>query len=182
MSHDRALARLERLDIDRLAAELHRCFGSSRWALGVARRAPFTGREALVETMESEWENLPRDEWLAALRAHPRIGEAGAESRFAATRLWSRDEQSGMSGVDPRTSSTLARLQSEYEAKFGHRFLICASGKSGKEILAAIQVRLQNDPEKELAIAAEELRKIATLRLQKLLDEMDSAPSPEFRP
>jgi 2-oxo-4-hydroxy-4-carboxy-5-ureidoimidazoline decarboxylase len=48
-------------------------------------------------------------------------------------------------------------------------FLICATDKTGDEILKSLQERLQNNPETELRVAAEELRKITRLRLEKLL-------------
>jgi 2-oxo-4-hydroxy-4-carboxy-5-ureidoimidazoline decarboxylase len=48
-------------------------------------------------------------------------------------------------------------------------FLICATGKSGDEILQSLRQRLANDPETELRVAADEMRKIMRLRLEKLL-------------
>jgi 2-oxo-4-hydroxy-4-carboxy--5-ureidoimidazoline (OHCU) decarboxylase len=62
----------------------------------------------------------------------------------------------------------LAEANREYEARFGHIFIICANAKSGDEILSALQQRLSNQPAEELAIAAEEQRKITLLRLEKL--------------
>ena len=66
----------------------------------------------------------------------------------------------------------LAALADEnrvYSKKFGYVFLICATGKSSEEILAALRQRLPNAPEIEMKTAAEEQRKITRLRLQKLL-------------
>jgi 2-oxo-4-hydroxy-4-carboxy-5-ureidoimidazoline decarboxylase len=181
MSGDTGLARLQEIGRDQLEAELRRCFGSVRWASAVTSRAPFTDREALLEAMESAWEDLPQEEWLAAIQDHPRIGESAGDARFAATRRWSRDEQSGVSDVGLSTRAALAQHQAEYEARFGYVFLICASGKSGEEILTALRARSRNDPETELAIASEELRKIAILRLAKLLQELGSGASSEAR-
>ena len=64
----------------------------------------------------------------------------------------------------------LAAANRAYHAKFGHVFLICASGKSSEEILKNLRGRLSNDPEEELRNAAEEQRKITRLRLEKLLE------------
>jgi 2-oxo-4-hydroxy-4-carboxy-5-ureidoimidazoline decarboxylase len=55
-----------------------------------------------------------------------------------------------------------------YEAKFGHVFLICATGLSAAEMAAALARRLDNDPDTELQIAAAEQARITRLRLQKL--------------
>lgn len=82
---------------------------------------------------------------------------------------WARQEQSGSRGADAGQLTELALLNREYAERFGHVFLICATGKSAAEILELGRQRLPNDPETELAIAAEEQRKITRLRLEKLL-------------
>jgi 2-oxo-4-hydroxy-4-carboxy--5-ureidoimidazoline (OHCU) decarboxylase len=48
-------------------------------------------------------------------------------------------------------------------------FLICATGKTADEMLAALQERMHHDAETELRVAAEEQRKITQLRLEKLV-------------
>ena len=63
----------------------------------------------------------------------------------------------------------LAEGNAAYLKKFGFIFIVCATGKSAEEMLALLQARLPNDPEKELGIAAGEQRKITHLRLEKLL-------------
>ena len=82
---------------------------------------------------------------------------------------WSSDEQSGTATAADETMHALAVANGQYEEKFGHVFLICATGKSADEILASCLVRLQNDADAELRNAAEEQRKITHLRLVKLV-------------
>ena len=60
-------------------------------------------------------------------------------------------------------------MNREYEAKLGHVFLICATGKSAEEITVALRARIANDADTELRAAAEEQRKITHLRLEKLI-------------
>jgi 2-oxo-4-hydroxy-4-carboxy--5-ureidoimidazoline (OHCU) decarboxylase len=62
----------------------------------------------------------------------------------------------------------LADINRAYEIKFGHIYIVCASGKSAEEMLEIAQDRLHNDAATELRIAAEEQRKIMELRLRKL--------------
>ena len=45
----------------------------------------------------------------------------------------------------------LAAGNAAYEGRFGHVFLICASGLSGQEMLDQLQARLSNDPDAERA-------------------------------
>jgi 2-oxo-4-hydroxy-4-carboxy-5-ureidoimidazoline decarboxylase len=106
------------------------------------------------------------------LSAHPRIGErAQGDSKEAA---WSRREQSTAAGSgDDGTRAALTAANHAYEDRFGHVFLIFASGRTQEEILAAARDRIGNDEETERVIVTDELRKIALLRLERLLDALD---------
>ncbi|HEV2130750.1 MAG TPA: 2-oxo-4-hydroxy-4-carboxy-5-ureidoimidazoline decarboxylase [Longimicrobiaceae bacterium] len=151
-------------------AELLRCCGSIRWARQVAQARPFASFEELLEVADGMWWSLDAEDWLEAFRAHPRIGEKKpAAGEPAGTERWSAQEQSGMQRSRDEVRAALARGNQEYEERFGHIFLVCATGKSGEGMLALLQERLGNDPETELRVAAEEQRKITHLRLEKLL-------------
>lgn len=63
----------------------------------------------------------------------------------------------------------LAAENREYERRFGHVFLISASGRGADDVLAALRARMGNDPATELRVAAAEQRKITRLRLERLL-------------
>jgi OHCU decarboxylase len=82
---------------------------------------------------------------------------------------WSRREQAGVAGADRDVQERLARGNAEYEARFGHVFLISAAGRDATEILAALTGRLGNDPATELRVAADEHRRITRLRLERLM-------------
>ncbi|HYV81197.1 MAG TPA: 2-oxo-4-hydroxy-4-carboxy-5-ureidoimidazoline decarboxylase, partial [Streptosporangiaceae bacterium] len=56
-----------------------------------------------------------------------------------------------------------------YEQRFGHIFLIRASGLSGQEMLEQLRARLGHDDEAERTVVREELRKITRLRMTKML-------------
>jgi OHCU decarboxylase len=132
---------------------------------------PFGNAESLAEAADRTWRGLSKDDWLEAFGAHPTIGAAPPESDR--TNAWARQEQSGTRVASPETLAELALLNREYAERFGHVFLVCATGKSADEMLALGRQRLRNDPETELAIAAEEQRKITRLRLEKLLSPTD---------
>ena len=89
---------------------------------------------------------------------HPRIG-ARVTGQSAA-------EQSG---VADEARAALEAGNAAYEERFGHVFLICATGLSGAQLLAALRGRLGNDEAAERAVAAAELRKITLLRVRKAL-------------
>lgn len=144
--------------------QLHSCFASRAWAAKVAGHRPYTDIEGLLETAEAAWSELAPSDWLEALAAHARIGERVGRSPGPSHR-----EQSDVMRAPAETLTLLANENRRYEARFGHMFLISASGRSAEEILAAMRQRMRNDPVTEIRVAAEEHRKIARLRLEKLL-------------
>jgi OHCU decarboxylase len=85
------------------------------------------------------------------------------------TRGWTSNEQSGTRSASKETMSALARANQDYEQKFGHIYLVCATGRSADEMLENLRQRMNNDPATELRVAAEEQRKITALRLEKLV-------------
>jgi len=55
-----------------------------------------------------------------------------------------------------------------YEERFGHIFIVFATGKTAEEMLALLRLRLANDAEDELRIAAAEQAKITRVRLERI--------------
>lgn len=131
---------------------LTECLAVPRWVDAVLAGRPYADVDALKAAADLP---LTSDEIRQAMAAHPRIGEKPASG-------WARAEQSGVDNAD-----AFAAANAGYEAKFGHVYLVCASGRSGEELLKILRERLNNDPATELAVAGRELLKIAELRLAK---------------
>lgn len=168
MTHDPAW--LNTLPPDEAAKELLQCCGSKRWAREMAERRPYQSLETLIRTANEIWSSLSPDDWLEAFRSHPKIGEKkAAESVSIQSREWSGQEQAGVSKASQETIDSLAALNRAYEEKFGFIFIICATGKTSEEMLAALRERLEHDQAAELQIAAAEQSKITELRLRKLI-------------
>ena len=110
------------------------------------------------------WWELGPAAWLRAFEAHPRIGESTADARAAG-------EQSGVAVADSETLARLAAGNRAYEERFGHIYIVCASGKSAAQMLEILESRLGADPETELRMAAEQQRQITRLRLEKWMGE-----------
>jgi OHCU decarboxylase len=149
-------------------AEFTRCCGSKRWAAGMAGNRPFHSVDEVQRVAEELWWLLEGADWLEAFSHHPRIGERAAG--------WEKDEQAGARGAPEPILKRLTKLNSDYERKFGHVFLIFATGKNAEEMLAELERRIGNDPAAELRIAATEQAKITRLRLQKLLSPSFESP------
>lgn len=134
----------------------------------IARR-PFASRDALLAAAREEWFALSPDDWREAFSHHPKIGDREAlRARFPATHHLSEREQAGVSGASDDVLEALAEGNLAYEQKFGHIFIVCATGRSAEEMLAALRARLVNDVDTEIRIAAGEQAKITALRLEQL--------------
>lgn len=149
---------------------LERCCGSSRWVEGMLARRPFASLEALFRDAEAVWAALERADFLEAFSHHPQIGADPAElaKRFARTATWSSSEQARVHEATPLTIQELVTGNARYLERFGFIFIVCASGKSAEEMLGLLEARIDNEPERELSIAAAEQAKITRLRLEKL--------------
>ena len=167
----RRVQRLNALLDHEAEAELYACCGSRAWAARMAAARPFEGLAAVLEAADAVWRGLGRDDWLEAFRAHPRIGETKAEApQDAGARRWSEKEQAGVASASAGALAALAEGNRAYDARFGHIYIVCATGRSAEEMLALLRARLDNDAATELGVAAGEQRKITRIRLEKLLD------------
>jgi allantoicase len=167
---ERRLRRLNALAREECVEELRAACGAAAWAARVADARPFAGEAALVAAAEEAFDRLGREDWLEAFRAHPRIGESRAQAdRGQASRQWSAEEQSGVDQAERETREALSAGNRAYEERFGHIYLVCATGKGAEEMLAILRERLGNAPEVEIGIAAGEQRKITRIRLEKML-------------
>ncbi len=179
---------LPREDAER---ELVQCCSALSWVTAVAAGRPYPDLAALLAASDDAFLRMTPADVSTALDAHPRIGERfeptvhscepGEDERHIGSNLsteravhakaagWSRQEQAGVAGAGAETLAALTAGNHAYEKRFGHVFLICATGLSADEMLAALRQRLGNDPDTEMKIVREELRKITAMRLRKLL-------------
>lgn len=146
------------------------CCGANRWVSGMMARRPFSSREALLAAADLEMAILAPEDWREAFSHHPRIGEQQAAiPQSERGRRWSAGEQRGASVTTADVQQALARVNREYEARFGYIYIVCATGRSADELLAIARRRLVNDAETELQVAAGEQQKIMRNRLETLL-------------
>lgn len=134
------------------------CCASHRFARAMADGRPYPSVSAAQAAVSAVFASLTWDDVLEAMNEHPRIGARVSGASAA--------EQSG---VDDAARADFVRANAEYEARFGFVFLICASGRSGQDMLAALRERLHNEPYTERSVATAELAAITALRVRKAL-------------
>ena len=159
------IARFNKLPSAVAEEQLYACFANDVWAVQLTAGRPYPDVDRLLDAAERAWSGLKPADWLQAFGAHPRIGEHGGHAPATSER-----EQSAVMHAPSRTLAALAAENREYEARFGHVFLIAARGRSADEILHDLRRRMSNDPGTELEVAAAEQRKITRLRLLALVD------------
>jgi len=123
----------------------------------------FEGRTRFVERLAGEPDpldrartlvhELPDEEKREVLDAHPAIGQrTGLSARSAA-------EQGA--DAEPEVLAELARLNADYEARHGFRFVVFVNRRPKAEILEVLQERIGNPTGDELETALDELVAIA---------------------
>ena len=123
----------------------------------------FEGRTRFVERLAGEEDplvkaralvhELPYEEKVEILAAHPAIGERAGLSARSAAEQGTED--------DPAVLEELARLNAEYEERHGFRFVVFVDRRPKAEILQVLRSRIGNPTEQELDTAVNELVAIA---------------------
>jgi 2-oxo-4-hydroxy-4-carboxy--5-ureidoimidazoline (OHCU) decarboxylase len=124
--------------------------------LSVAELTPlFSGRTRLVDELAGRDDplgvaeevalSLPEADQVAALATHPRIGEPSEEQR----------------GAEPEVLEELARLNDDYERRFGFEFVVFVDGRTRAELLPVLRERLARTRAEELETGLRALCEIA---------------------
>jgi len=124
--------------------------------LSAAELTPlFSGRTRLVDELAAREEPLaaaeevalalPEADQVAALATHPRIGEPSEEQR----------------GAEPEVLEELARLNDEYERRFGFEFVVFVNRRTRAELLPVLRERLERTRAEELETGLRALCEIA---------------------
>ncbi len=163
------LRRWNGLGADAAAAEVLACNGSRGWARGLAKRRPLADEAELLAASDAVWSGLSEADWREAFATHPRIGERHAAAASATSLAWSAREQAVAERGEAGEAERLAAGNRAYEARFGRTFLICATGKTKAEILAALEAQVGRTDEEEMVEAAEQQRQITGIRLRRWL-------------
>ena len=136
----------------------------------------FSGRTRLVEELAGHEDPLgvaedvalalPEADQVAALATHPRIGEPSEEQR----------------GAEPEVLEELARLNEDYERRFGFGFVVFVDGRTRAELVPVLRERLERSGPRssrpgcassaqsrgDAAVDADYLREVADLVLRLL--------------
>jgi allantoate deiminase len=160
------LSELNELPHGQAVAHCSGFFEDSPWIVEQAlRERPFASLEDFHATCLRVIDEVGVEAQLALIRAHPDlVGRLAKEGRLGEE---SKGEQSaaGLSELTPAEAETFDRYNAAYYEKFGFPFVICARKSRKEAILEAFPVRLENDREREITTALEQIGEIAWLRM-----------------
>nr|WP_237555390.1 2-oxo-4-hydroxy-4-carboxy-5-ureidoimidazoline decarboxylase [Streptomyces sp. SID4948] len=139
---------------------LHEICASTAWGASIAAGRPYARVDELLAAADTAMAALTAADLGEAVAGHPPIGRPAPGDPASAR------EQSG---VRDEERADLLRWGLAYQDAHGHVFLICATGRSGAEMLAALKERTGNDEATEREIVRAELGKINRIRLTGLV-------------
>ena len=130
--------------------------GSTPLAEKVRAGGPYRSTAEVVARMRAVLPSLTEAERVATLNAHPRIGED--KSRLSSRSL---EEQGGDQLPE------LARLNAEYERRFGFRFVVFVNKRPKAAIVEVLRTRLRRSRDDEMDEGLQAIVHIAADRLSR---------------
>ncbi|WP_326687194.1 MULTISPECIES: 2-oxo-4-hydroxy-4-carboxy-5-ureidoimidazoline decarboxylase [unclassified Streptomyces] len=150
-------------------AALHELCAAQAWGSALLARRPYGSPGEFLRASDAATAALTAADLAEAMAGHPPIGRPKPGDPASAR------EQRGMAGASEELKAEMLELNLAYQDKFGHVFLICATGLSAEQLRDAVRHRIDNSPEQEREILRQELVKINQIRLTRLTEE--GAPS-----
>lgn len=171
-----SLSDLNASSAEQFVQQLHGIYEHSPW---IARRAaaarPFASLTALKRELQRVLGLASPDEQLGLIRAHPELAGKAAIAGQLTAESTREQAKSGLHLCNAEEFSTLQRLNADYNAKFGFPFILAVKGPTGEgltrqDIITTFARRLKNRRPDELAESLRQIKRIAELRLNDLLD------------
>ncbi|AXE81053.1 2-oxo-4-hydroxy-4-carboxy-5-ureidoimidazoline decarboxylase [Streptomyces atratus] len=159
------LARFNTLADDEATAVLHEVCASAAWGRAILSRRPYVTAQALLLAGDAATAALTPEDLADAMAGHPPIGRPKPKDPTSSR------EQRGMADATEELKAEMLELNLAYQERFGHVFLICATGATGEQMRDAVKSRIGNSPEQERDIVRTELGKINRIRLTRLVEE-----------
>ncbi|MGG6241251.1 2-oxo-4-hydroxy-4-carboxy-5-ureidoimidazoline decarboxylase [Nodosilinea sp. AN01ver1] len=123
---------------------------------------PFASVANLHQHMVKIVQAMTTADQLALISAHPDLGTrvAMAEASVA------EQTKAGLTNLSSEEYHQFQTLNQQYKNRFGFPFILAVANHTKASILESFAQRLRNSTEAEIAIALQEIQKIAHLRLE----------------
>tara|TARA_B100000035_G_C20854441_1_gene488934 strand:- start:261 stop:761 length:501 start_codon:yes stop_codon:yes gene_type:complete len=142
-------------------------FEKSEWiAIEAFKLKPFRDSQDLKNKMINIFDSSSKEKVVKILNLHPKLAIEKRLTNF------SSKEQTGAK-LDTCTKEELEefeKLNLDYEKKFKFPFVIAVKGKNKNEILDNFRLRIENNNDEEFNEAKTQVKKIASFRLNDVLN------------
>jgi 2-oxo-4-hydroxy-4-carboxy-5-ureidoimidazoline decarboxylase len=139
-------------------------FEHSPWVEARADARPSSG-DRHADLMAVVHDATP-EERLALIRAHPELAGKAAVDGSLTEASAAEQASAGLDRLSQAEFDRFQALNAAYTQKFGFPFIVCVRLTNKAGILAAMERRLANDRDTEIATALDEIGKIVRLRLE----------------
>jgi 2-oxo-4-hydroxy-4-carboxy-5-ureidoimidazoline decarboxylase len=139
-------------------------FEHSPWVEARADARPSSG-DRLADLMAVVRDAAPGEQ-LALIRAHPELAGKAAVDGSLTEASAAEQASAGLDRLSQAEFDRFHALNAAYRERFGFPFIICVRLTDKAGILAAMERRLANDRDTEIAAALHEIGEIVRLRLE----------------
>ena len=154
-----------------LLQQLGGLYEHSPWIAEQAlQRRPFVSLAQFKHAMAQVVTAASREAQLALVRAHPELAGRAMVSQALTAESTGEQSRAGLSECSPQEFDRLQQLNSAYNERFGHPFIVAARGPRGdglsrQQIIATFERRLHNPVNTELCECLRNIHRIAEIRL-----------------
>ncbi len=169
---------LERLNAGtaaEFADALRGIYEHSPWVVERAATArPFPTLAALKRALVQVVRDAGDAAQLALIRAHPELAGRAMQTSTLTPESAVEQGKAGLTQCTPAELEQIAKLNADYQARFGFPFILAVRGPRGQgiakpEILATFERRLHHPPDYERAEALRNIHRVAEIRLDERL-------------
>lgn len=154
-----------------LLQQLGGLYEHSPWIAEQAlQQRPFVSLAQFKHAMAQVVTAASREAQLALVRAHPELAGRAMVSQTLTAESTGEQSRAGLSECSPQEFDRLQQLNSAYNERFGHPFIVAARGPRGdglsrQQIIATFERRLHNSVNTELCECLRNIHRIAEIRL-----------------
>ena len=132
---------------------------------------PYKNKRHVIDSFLSIFDSLKLETKLKIINNHPDLGD---KIKIIQGLTKSSQEEQTLAGLSQCTEeefNIFNELNSAFKLKFNIPFIYAVRGKNKNEIINEFQLRLSNaDINSEIEISIEQVKRIASLRLEELID------------
>ena len=142
-------------------------FEKSEWIANEAfKQKPFKNSQDLINKMVDIYNDCSTEKVVKIFNSHPKLAIEKKLTNFSSK----EQTEAQLNICTSKELKEFEKLNLDYEKKFKFPFIIAVKGKNKKEILNNFKTRIKNNYETEFKEAKIQVKKIASLRLNEILN------------